>query len=211
MTKNKFYWKVGEFAVDSYSKLGLNQDNWASSEDYVYANCPKRLWDCNFNELLAKLADENDIKKLIDFYQNLDKMILDGRGLYVSGASGVGKSTILTQIIKKSSGFYFDSLELISAIKRSWRDSTLSNFLEFIINEAPILAIDDFGRFDYKKEDEDKFYYMEIFTRRYNDKKTTIFASNHKLEYFKDEALLSRFQDYLQIHLIGNDLRGEND
>ena len=208
----KHKYEIGLRAITGIPFSGFTENNFAGLDDYLYLNCNRRLWNCNFDELIEKLRKykENDfaINQLIKYIINIEDYSKEGIGLFISGPSGIGKSTILTHIIKISNGFYYDTTDLIDNIKTGWHNEDVKTFLDYIVSTTSILAIDDFGVFDYKNQGEDMRHYMGIFLKRYNAMKPVVFASNNPIESFKDSFILSRLQDYVQIHLVGDDLRG---
>jgi len=205
-------YEMGLKMISGMPFSGFTEENFSSMPEYLYTGCSKRLWNCDFNDLISKLKEieENTcaVKELESYIENLNTHIENGTGLYISGPSGIGKSTILTHIIRKSNGFYYDTTDLISTIKSGWSNNNIKEFVDYITNSTSILAIDDFAVFDYKNQGEDMRHYMGMFLKRYNLMKPVIFASNNSINSLKDNFLQSRLQDYVQIKLVGKDLRG---
>lgn len=208
----KTKYEIGTRAIKGLPRTGFNESNFASMPDYCYLNCNKRLFDCDYETLILELKkykeNESSLEQLEKYVLNLKKNITAGIGLYLSGPSGIGKSTILTHIIKLCDGFYFDTVDLLGLIKQGWHNEDITSFLDYIIFNSSILAIDDFGVLDYKAQSEDMRHLVGIFVRRYNSMKPVIFSSNHPVSFFNDSFIQSRLQDYVQINLIGKDLRG---
>lgn len=172
---------------------------------YVLAN--KDYFNCN-----------QDIK-ISPYIEGMKDFILKGKGLYIYGPNGTGKTYGASVLIKKAislgvRSFWVTSFEIREAFfyrqEFLW-DESAGISMYYRMNEDSILVIDDLG-----KEYKGMSGYVETCIRtlvraRYDDLKSTIITSNltpPEVEEQYGKSFASMIGDYLiPIDLHGDDLR----
>lgn len=143
-------------------------------------------------------------KKFIDEFPLVDS------GLLYVGKPGVGKThlalAVLKEIIKKGfSGLFYDFRDLLKEIQDSYNPNTHTSELKILtpVFQSDLLVLDELGANKPTAWVQETI--THIITKRYNDKKTTIFSSN-----YLDDPIAPSHDDYekylAQSVREGNDL-----
>ena len=121
-----------------------------------------------------------------------DEVLTRGIGIYLYGASGVGKSHITACMANALMDKYYTVLytnfsEISKQIRRTFNDKKGESELAFIEKLATIdfLFIDDFGTERLQKDEEDNWLQEKVFdviNKRYNNNKPTIYTSNYSMK-----------------------------
>ena len=122
-----------------------------------------------------------------------NKVLEEGYGIYIFGDKGTGKTHItacmVNELVKQGNTVLFTNFFEISKMIRSTfnRTNSSENEMSFINKIANIdfLFIDDIGSEILKKNDEDTWLQgvvFDVINKRYNNKKPTVFTSNHSLQ-----------------------------
>lgn len=124
-------------------------------------------------------------------YCSISNTILEkGYGIYIYGDKGTGKThltaCIVNELVKQYKPVLFTNFFEISKMIRSTYNKSSQSEMDFINKLANIdfLIIDDIGSEILKKDDQDTWLQgiiFDIINKRYNNKKPTIFTSNHSL------------------------------
>ena len=130
-------------------------------------------------------GNEKAVSECKLYCKNFVKNLHDGKGLFLTGTVGTGKTHLLAAIIdyiariyKRKYNLYieyFTSTGLLSELKSSYEDKT-SDDLIFNIKHCTLLIIDDFGA--EKTTDWVLETYFEIIDYRYANLYPTIIATN---------------------------------
>lgn len=151
----------------------------------------------------------------------------DGRGLFLVGSVGTGKTSILAYIayrLARYAGYnrspsepenseywqsaVFDKLKFITATGLfnmffGWRDNDIADMIKKLV-ESPILMIDDLGR-EYRS-DFPTSRFEEFIEHRYANELTTIVTSNIApgalMEMKEFERIVDRFKDSKWMRLL---------
>ena len=141
---------------------------------------------------------------LIKWYlDNLDKNVVDGKGIYFwSDTKGSGKTMIATALANelinnhKKMVKFATSIDILDEIKATFAphsEVTESKLLSDLIN-TDFLVIDDFGTERATDWAGEKFY--QIVNNRYINKKVTFFTSNFNLKTLKyDDRISNRIKE----------------
>jgi len=176
-----------------------------------------------FNKTFSNYEIRNN-GKVIDecktYCRNFAKNLHEGKGLFLTGTVGTGKTHLIAAIIDYIARLYkrkynllimyFTSTGLLNEIKNSYENKT-SDELIFNIKHCTLLAIDDFGA--EKTTDWVLETYFEIIDYRYANLFPTIIATNLTDKEIKEklsERIMSRIYEVNKgIKLIGKDYRLE--
>ena len=183
---------------------------------FEQARIPERYSKCSFdsffpyNPSLQRAAI--DSKRFVKDYPLVDV------GLLYLGSCGVGKThlavSVLTEIVKKGSpGLFYDFRDLLKSIQDSYNADTHATELKILapVFDAEVLVLDELGA--SKPTEWVQETITHIITKRYNDKKLTIFTSNYlDLEDTNEEAvtpdrLRARARDESLTDRVGKRLR----
>lgn len=119
------------------------------------------------------------------------KVLEDGLGLYIFGDRGTGKTHLtacmVNELVRQGRGVLFTNFFEISKMIRNIYGGANTSELSFINQIANIdfLFIDDIGSEVLRKNDQDTWLQgimFDVINKRYNNKKPTVFTSNHSLQ-----------------------------
>lgn len=134
----------------------------------------------------------------------------EGKGLFVYGSTGTGKTYFITAIAKGQKTKVQNFVELLSEFRDYIQKGTYHDNLEELTS-GKYLFIDDIGAektSDFVLE----FVYLVV-NRRYEDMNKTVFTTNLSLEDFRErygDRILSRIAEMcLFVELNGEDKRLE--
>jgi DNA replication protein DnaC len=153
------------------------------------ANIPKRYQHCTFanfrayNESLQRALEA--AKLLTDRFPTASSREQLGRGLFLDGAPGVGKThlavAVLKAIVEKSAAraLFYDTRDLLRVIRSTYDPSIRTTELEVLrpVMTADLLVLDDLGAEKTSEWVEETMNL--IVNTRYNERRVTIFTSNY--------------------------------
>ena len=124
-----------------------------------------------------------------------DEALSKGYGIYLYGNSGTGKThltaCICNELINKYQQCLFTNFfEISKLIRSTYGHNTEAETIIKRICEVDFLFIDDLGTEILRKNGEDNWLQEQVFdiiNKRYNNKKPTIFSSNHSLNALIEE------------------------
>lgn len=170
----------------------------------------ERYKDVNFANTklgMNKMFDEafNRCKKYCSI---INTVLENGYGMYIYGDKGTGKThltaCIVNDLVKQYKPVLFTNFFEISKMIRSTyrkgiqQTETERDFIDKIA-AIDVLIIDDIGSEILKKDDYDTWLQgvmFDIINKRYNNKKPTIFTSNHSLpELINQRNVMSKTVD----------------
>jgi len=176
-----------------------------------------RYFNKTFRNYEAK-GNEKAVSECRLFCKNFVKNLAEGRGLFLTGTVGTGKTHLIAAIIDYIARIYkrkynlliiyFTSTGLLSELKSSYEDKT-SDELISDIKHCTLLVIDDFGA--EKTTDWVLETYFEIIDYRYANLYPTIIATNLtdiEIKQKLSERIMSRIYESCKgIKLTGKDYR----
>ena len=134
-----------------------------------------------------------------------DISLENGYGIYIYGKSGTGKTHLTACICNELISQYRQCLftnffEISKLIRSTWgRTNTDAESVIRRIGDIDFLFIDDLGTEALRKNGEDNWLQEQVFdiiNKRYNNKKPTIFSSNHSLnELINERGMMSKTVD----------------
>ena len=129
----------------------------------------------------------------------------NGYGIYIYGPSGTGKThltaCICNELINQCRQCLFTNFfEISKLIRSTWgKSNTSAETVIRKIGEIDFLFLDDLGTEKLQKNGEDNWLQEQVFdiiNKRYNNKKPTIFSSNHSLsELITDRGMMQKTVD----------------
>jgi DNA replication protein DnaC len=183
---------------------------------WEHARIPERYRKCSFDSFFPH--NQSLRRAVIDSKRFVKEYPIVEVGLLYLGSCGVGKThlavAVLTEIVKKgSSGLFYDFRDLLKGIQDSYNPDTHTSELKILapVFEAEVLVLDELGA--SKPTEWVQETITHIITKRYNDKKTTIFTSNYlDLEESVDDGQLAdrlraRVRDESLTDRVGKRLR----
>lgn len=143
-----------------------------------YQHCTLANYDAGTSESMWIAKREAQI--VLD-----DFLIIDGRGLLLVGAVGVGKThlavAILRELIERYqvTGLFYQFGALLRRIQDSYNPVSQTSELAVLqaVFDADVLVLDELGA--SKPTDWVRDTMMQIINTRYNDKRLTIFTTNY--------------------------------
>lgn len=134
-----------------------------------------------------------------------DTSLEHGYGIYLYGASGTGKTHLTACICNELISQYRQCLftnffEISKLIRSTWgKKNVEAEVVIKKIGEIDFLFLDDLGTEILRKNGEDSWLQEQVFdliNKRYNNKKPTIFSSNHSLnELITDRGMMEKTVD----------------
>src|SRR2546423_12431643 len=150
------------------------------------ARIPPRYQHCTLqgyvagDDELSKWAAKVEAQIVIDNY-----LTLEGRGLLLTGAVGVGKThlavALLHELIERYQvrGIFYQFGALLRQIQDSYNPISQTSELKVLepVHQADVLVLDELGA--SKPTDWVRDTMMQIINNRYNEKRLTIFTTNY--------------------------------
>ena len=147
------------------------------------ANIPKRYLHCTlgnftaYNESLEKAVAQ--ARRVADAFPEV------GRGLFLEGQPGVGKTHLAVAVLKQAiqttgaRGLFYDTRDLLRIIRSTYDPSIRTTELEVLrpVMQAELLVLDDLGA-EKTSEWVDETMNLIVNTR-YNERRLTLFTSNY--------------------------------
>lgn len=164
----------------------------------------------------------NRCKKYCDV---ITEALEHGYGMYLYGDSGTGKTHLTACMCNELINQYQQCLftnffEISKLIRSTWKKNTDAENIIKKICDVDFLFIDDLGTEKLQKNGEDNWLQEQVFdiiNKRYNNKKPTIFSSNHSLnELITERGMMQKTVDRINemstaiIKLTGTSYRMKN-
>jgi DNA replication protein DnaC len=154
------------------------------------ANIPKRYEHCTFdnfiayNESLQRGVESS--RRVADRFLNATSHEWHGRGIFLEGRPGVGKThlavAILRQVITVFSAraLFYDTRDLLKMIRSTYNPAIRTTEIEVLgpVMTADLLVLDDLGAEKTSEWVEETMNL--IVNTRYNERRMTVFTSNYK-------------------------------
>lgn len=174
------------------------------------------------NTCLVSDSFNKALERCKNFCKNADEILKRGWGMYIYGASGVGKTHLTAcmsnELIKNQKHCLFTNFfEISKAIRDTFNNRDSDVKLINKISEVDFLFIDDIGTERLRSNGEDNWLQEQVFdiiNKRYNNIKPTIFTSNHSIRQLVEErGLMEKTADRIDemskrvIEIKGNSYR----
>jgi DNA replication protein DnaC len=171
------------------------------------ARIPKRYRAISFehsNVIDMERRCPTQVREVRDFVRNIDANLDEGRGLWLTGGCGTGK-TVLAMIVAKAAidtgrtVAIYSCPRLLSVIRDSIERGGVLDFLDRLA-EADLLQIDDLGA-----EHRTEWVLEQLYTivnARYEDERSTIVTSNLGRDELADqlgERIVSRLEGCCEV------------
>ncbi|MGL5042300.1 MAG: DnaA ATPase domain-containing protein [Culicoidibacterales bacterium] len=176
----------GYLSLDLYNKVEFGYRYTADHEQLLNIRKFVSCWHMDEHMLKAEISDFSDngrsiaaMKALVMVKRQIAKGVMPTKGLYISGANGVGKTHMLAAIAK---AFYVREVKtIIVFFPELIRDLKQSPFTaDKIIKQlqrVPVLMIDDIGSEMQTSFSRDEIL-LPILNARMNNGRLTFFTSN---------------------------------
>ncbi len=200
------------------NKFHIEQGKKIISKIRAVKNCGfgKRYKDKSFINY-DKSRNLKAYKLCLEYAKNIEERLKDGRGLFLTGNIGTGKTHLAAGIVDYIARIkkrkiscqiaYITSVDLLAQIRMSF--NTKGQDIVGYFEEADLLIIDDLGV--EKVTDWVNEILYKIIDHRYNELKPTIFITNLKEDEIKEkigERVTSRiFEMCKGIEFTGKDYR----
>ena len=153
------------------------------------ANIPKRYLHCTFdnfsayNESLERALEA--ARRIPDRFDRAASRELVGRGVFLDGQPGVGKTHLAVAVLKAIidrfgvSGVFYDTRELLRVIRSTYDPSIRTTEVEVLrpVMTTQVLVLDDLGAEKTSEWVEETMNL--IVNTRYNERRMTLFTSNY--------------------------------
>ena len=152
----------------------------------------ERYKNANFKNTKTGINDKFDeaFRRCKNYCEVSSKVLENGYGLYIYGDKGTGKTHLTACMINELINQYRTVLftnffEISKIIREAYNKRNSEEELINKITSVDFLFIDDIGTEVLKKNDEDTWLQgvvFDVINKRYNNKKPTIFTSNHSIQ-----------------------------
>lgn len=154
-----------------------------TSRLFADARIPRRYQHCDLGNFRAYNESLSDAKaravKLAEAFPVVD------RGLFLEGAPGVGKTHLAVAVLRQvvatrgARGLYYDTRDLLRVIRSTYDPVVRTTEIEVLrpVMTAELLVLDDLGAEKTSEWVEETLNL--IVNTRYNERRVTIFTSNH--------------------------------
>lgn len=174
--------------------------------ELIKANVPRQYWNFDINSNLhddfAK-GNKRHLGKVFEFINNIDDNIENGNGLWFNSAPGLGKSSIISSILKSAikngkNAMFTRASHLITAKFSAISDKESLHAIQSIINDVDILAIEEIEKIYLVNEDSmvNQLFY-EFMLDIHDSNKSLLISSNKPI---KD--VLPKFPVFIQDRLV---------
>jgi len=172
------------------------------------------------SDMARKAETESPVKKVRDFVAELDSRLEQGTGLWLSGDTGTGKTTLAMLVSKEALGrghsvAIYSLPKLLARIRRTYDEEpgedSYSAFFKRLTT-VDLLHIDDFGA--EKRSDWVLEQLYALVNERYEDERSIMLTTNLTVDKLEDQIgrrTVSRLTETCeQVALFGSDRRLEN-
>jgi len=195
------------------------------------ANIPRRYWEFGVSGIDKAHIELNakSFETVNTYIGNLDYNTKRGKGFWVVSNPGLGKSTILCEVLKTAVSqnkkvYYIKASKIIDMKYAALRDRQVSSLVDYITDDVDILAIDEFDKVylpeaSTNQEEPGQVYATASMTRMlffnflsdvYDSRKSLIISSNRSrkktIEKYNTD-ILDRLRELPLIKLIGQSAR----
>ena len=147
------------------------------------ANVPRRYQHCTLANFGA--YNESLERAVVQAQRVADAFPVVGRGLFLEGQPGVGKTHLAVAVLKQviqttgARGLFYDTRDLLRIIRSTYDPAIRTTELEILrpVMAADLLVLDDLGA-EKTSEWVDETMNLIVNTR-YNERRLTIFTSNY--------------------------------
>lgn len=217
------YFKMYEFSENDGIRPKLKGVKDEMTRNMILANIPLNYYTYDFNNVIdqwsADPANDEAVETFGLYINKIKRARRDGIGLYLSGSHGLAKTTAAVAVLKRAlelkyTAYFITMNDLVEFVTSGWKDYSMKNKYQYIINNVDFLVVDDIGRNYAIQPGMSTQFLDKLFVSRCNQKKATILTSNHHVESESEvfgESLVTLFKSSLiELNVFGQDIRYEN-
>ncbi len=180
---------------------------------------PRRYQGVSFDRPPVTEIDPTVVREVRRYVASIEERLDEGRGLWLSGDVGTGKTTLAMLVSKAAldrsrSVAIYSMPRLLAEIRKTYDDSSERSYLELLerLVEVDLLHLDDLGVERSNDWVLEQLY--AVVNTRYEDKRAIVITTNLNFEELRSqitERTVSRLVEMCgdQIPLHGNDARME--
>lgn len=181
----------------------------------IQANIPKKFKELTRKDLDRTFISQNKdvMAQIASYNENLKEMLELGKGLFLQGENGAGKSFLATLILRKAleqgySGYFILQRDLINAAFAALYDNDVRDDLEKVICEIDFLIIDEIDKMFIDSGEKVQNLLEGLLKKRSYANKPLVVTSNkamHQLGATLGNTIVSMFEeDLIEITFTGN-------
>ncbi len=180
----------------------------------IQANLPKKFYNLTRDDLDHEFIVQNSgIDQVSNYSDQLEKMLKLGKGLFLQGENGAGKSFIATLILRKAlemgyTSYFILQRDLVNTAFAALYDDEIRNDLEKIICKIDFLIIDEIDKMFIDSGEKVQNLLEGLLKKRSYVGKPLIVTSNKAIGQLGStlgNTIVSAFEeDLIEITLIGN-------
>jgi DNA replication protein DnaC len=177
---------------------------------------PRKYSDVSFDRNPVAQMSEITLRPVRSYLRNLDANIAEGRGLWLFGEVGTGKTTLAMLVAKAAleAGYsvaIYSMPRLLNEIRRTYDEGSDSSYIELLdrLSEVDLLHIDDVGAEKSSEWVLEQLY--AIVNARYEARRAMTITTNLDLDALVEQIghrTVSRLKEICaQLPLTGDDHR----
>ncbi|MFA5132727.1 MAG: DnaA/Hda family protein [Candidatus Paceibacterota bacterium] len=149
---------------------------------------PVQYWNFDMSALTKEFREKNagSLGEVNRYVDNLKDNIESGKGLLFSSSAGLGKSSIMSYILRKSTdlgfnAYYLRASHMVSLKFNALRDRDAADLINHVVEDVDILAIEEIEKVYLSDENamNNQLFY-EFLSDLYDSKKSLLVSSNKK-------------------------------
>ena len=152
----------------------------------VEANIQEQYWDFSIEDINKDFKEENckQLDLVNKYIDELGKNIEEGNGIWFFSSPGLGKSTVISSILKKAidkgyNSYYMRTSHMVSLKFDALRNRESSRLINYIIDHVDILALEELEKVYLVNDDSmaNQLFY-EFLSDMYDTRKALLISTN---------------------------------
>jgi len=181
----------------------------------IQANLPKKFFELTKHDLDPDYISQNleNMSVVASYNDKLDKMLEHGKGLFLQGENGAGKSFIATLILRKAlemgyTSYFILQRDLVNTAFAALYDDDIQKDLEKIICKIDFLIIDEIDKMFIDSGEKVQNLLEGLLKKRSYVGKPLIVTSNKAMNQLGStlgNTIVSAFEeDLIEVTFVGN-------
>jgi DNA replication protein DnaC len=183
-----------EWEFDNWVATDIHQECKSIIQRFINIGIDERFW--KLPEFKVEDGNKKAYEAILDFIKN------KGKGLYLFGPAGTGKTHLAVMVAQEVEGVQFVKVpKLLLSLKANFDGKGYEN--ELIIDrlaKLPVLVLDDLGAEKASEWVAETMYIL--IDERYGNMKPTIITSNHSLSELSErlgDRIVSRIMEMCRV------------